>query len=105
MTQENQPSGLNLLATPELTRHPQPTYKTLRDNSPVMRLDGVGVLVSTWELVDEVLHDPQLYSSALTSGVLKNDRPLIPLQVDPPEHAKFRKTLDPPVRAQTNETS
>jgi cytochrome P450 len=95
MTQENQPSGLNLLATPELTRHPQPTYKTLRDNSPVMRLDGVGVLVSTWELVDEVLHDPQLYSSALSSGVLKNDRPLIPLQVDPPEHAKFRKILDP----------
>ena len=58
LTQENQPSGLNLLATPELTRHPQPTYKTLRDNSPVMRIDGIGVLVSTWELVDEVLHDP-----------------------------------------------
>jgi cytochrome P450 len=95
LTQENQPSGLNLLATPELTRQPQPTYKTLRDTSPVLRLDGVGVLVSTWELVDEVLHDPQLYSSALTSGVLKNDRPLIPLQVDPPEHAKFRKILDP----------
>ncbi|GAB5008865.1 cytochrome P450 [Mycobacterium avium] len=95
MTQENQPSGLNLLATPELTRQPQPTYKTLRDNSPVMRIDGIGVLVSTWELVDEVLHNPQLYSSALTSGVLKNDRPLIPLQVDPPEHAKFRKILDP----------
>ncbi|WP_460359083.1 hypothetical protein [Mycobacterium sp. ZZG] len=60
-----------------------------------MRIDGIGVLVSTWELVDEVLHNPQLFSSALTSGVLKNERPLIPLQVDPPAHGKFRKILDP----------
>jgi cytochrome P450 len=95
VTQEYETSGLNLLAAPELTRHPQPTYKMLRESSPVMRVDGIGVLVSTWELVDEVLHKPELYSSALTSGILKNDRPLIPLQIDPPEHGKFRKILDP----------
>ncbi|WP_406814961.1 cytochrome P450 [Mycobacterium sp. M23085] len=95
MTQENDSPGLGLLAAPELTRNPQPIYKMLRDSAPVMRVDGVGVLVSTWELVDEVLHNPQLYSSALTSGMLKNDRPLIPLQIDPPEHGKFRKILDP----------
>lgn len=95
MTQEYDVSGLGLLATPELTRDPQPTYKMLRDSAPVMRVDGIGVLVSTWELADEVLHDPKLYSSALTSGMLKNDRPLIPLQIDPPEHGKFRKILDP----------
>lgn len=95
MTQEQDLSGLGLLAAPELTRHPQPTYKMLRDSTPVMRVDGIGVLVSTWELVDEVLHNPALYSSALASGILKNDRPLIPLQVDPPEHGKFRKILDP----------
>ena len=95
MTQEQDLSGLGLLASPELTRHPQPTYKMLRDSAPVMRVDGIGVLVSTWELVDEVLHNPALYSSALASGILKNDRPLIPLQVDPPEHGKFRKILDP----------
>ncbi len=95
MTQEQDLSGLGLLAAPELTRHPQPTYRMLRDNAPVTRVDGIGVLVSTRDLVDVVLHDPQLYSSALTSGILKNDRPLIPLQVDPPEHGKFRKILDP----------
>jgi cytochrome P450 len=80
----------------------------LRESSPVMRVDGIGVLVSTWELVDEVLHKPELYSSALTSGVLKNDRPLIPLQIDPPEHGKFRKILDPlfaPKRMKALETS
>jgi cytochrome P450 len=95
MTQEQDLSGLGLLASPELTRHPQPTYTMLRESAPVMRVDGIGVLVSTWELVDEVLHNPALYSSALASGILKNDRPLIPLQVDPPEHGKFRKILDP----------
>jgi cytochrome P450 len=108
MTQENETSGLGLLAAPELTRHPQPTYKMLRDSSPVLRVDGIGVLVNTWELVDEVLHQPQLYSSALTSGVLKNERPLIPLQIDPPEHGKFRRILDPlfaPKRMKTLETS
>lgn len=108
VTQEYETSGLNLLAAPELTRHPQPTYKMLRDSSPVMRVDGIGVLVSTWELVDEVLHKPELYSSALTSGILKNDRPLIPLQIDPPEHGKFRKILDPlfaPKRMKSLETS
>ncbi|GLV10638.1 cytochrome P450 [Mycobacterium intracellulare subsp. chimaera] len=108
MTQEQDLSGLGLLAAPELTRNPQPTYKMLRDSAPVMRVDGIGVLVSTWELVDEVLHSPQLYSSALTSGILKNERPLIPLQIDPPEHRKFRKILDPlfaPKRMQALESS
>ena len=108
VTQEYETSGLNLLAAPELTRHPQPTYQMLRESSPVMRVDGIGVLVSTWDLVDEVLHKPELYSSALTSGILKNDRPLIPLQVDPPEHGKFRKILDPlfaPKRMKALETS
>lgn len=95
MTQEHDVSGLGLLAAPELTRNPQPTYKMLRESAPVMRVEGIGVLVSTWELVDQVLHNPQVYSSALTSGVLKNERPLIPLQIDPPEHGKFRKILDP----------
>lgn len=108
MTQEYETSGMNLLAAPELTRHPQPTYKMMRESSAVMRVEGIGVLVSTWELVDEVLHKPELYSSALTSGVLKNDRPLIPLQIDPPEHGKFRKILDPlfaPKRMKALETS
>jgi cytochrome P450 len=95
VTQPDQTEGLNLLASPELTRHPQPTYAALRASAPVMRVDGIGVLVTTWQLVDEVLHSPKVYSSALTSGILKNERPLIPLQIDPPAHGNFRKMLDP----------
>ena len=85
MAQENRPSGLHLLATAESTRHLQPTYKTVRDTSPDIRLHGVGVLFSTWELVS---HDLQLQSRALTSGVLKTTGCPIPRRVDP---ARARK--------------
>jgi hypothetical protein len=35
------------LMSPELARNPQPAYVMLREGSPVMRLDGVGVIVSS----------------------------------------------------------
>jgi hypothetical protein len=54
LTPQNDPSGLGILASPELTRHPQPTYKMLRDSTPVLRVDGIGVLVSTWKFADEL---------------------------------------------------
>ena len=79
----------------QLRSHPQPMYRALRDASPVVRVEGVGVLVNTWRLVDEVLHNPQVYSSAMMAGSLKDERPLIPLHVDPPDHGKFRRILDP----------
>ncbi|WP_236591276.1 cytochrome P450 [Mycobacterium paraintracellulare] len=108
MSQSGEPGGLNLLANAELTRRPQPTYKMLRESSPVMRVDGIGVLVSSWGLVDEVLHKPEIYSSAFSAASLKNERPLIPLQIDPPDHRKFRKILDPlfaPKKMQAREDS
>lgn len=86
---------LEWLRGAQLRGHPQPLYKALRDASPVVRVDGAGVLVNTWRLVDEVLHNPQVYSSAMMAGNLKNERPLIPLHLDPPDHGKFRRILDP----------
>ncbi len=35
------------------------------------------------------------FSSNMDAVDLKNKRPMIPLQIDPPEHKKFRKLLDP----------
>lgn len=83
------------LAGDEVGTNPHPIYAALRENSPVLQVDGVGTLVSSWSLVDEALHDTEVFSSALTAGDLKNERPLIPLQIDPPEHGKFRRILDP----------
>jgi cytochrome P450 len=80
---------------PETARHPQPSYKMLRDLMPVMRMDGTGVILSRRADIDEAFRNPDLFSSNMSAVDLKNVRPLIPLQIDPPDHKKFRKILDP----------
>jgi cytochrome P450 len=81
----------------ELAREPQPTYQALLLGSPTLRVDGIGIIANAREHVEHVLRNPELFSSDFTSGVgdLKNRRPLIPLQKDPPDHRKYRKILDP----------
>jgi cytochrome P450 len=82
-------------ASEALTRDPRPFYRMLRDTSPVLRINDSTVVVSTWPLVDEVLHSPSLFRTSQDANDFKNERPLVPLQINPPEHAKFRKILDP----------
>jgi cytochrome P450 len=42
-----------------------------------------------------VLRDPGLFSSSTSAHDLKTKRPLIPLQIDQPDHRRYRKLLDP----------
>ena len=56
---------------------------------------GHGVLLSRKEEIDEALRHPEIFSSNMDAVDLKNKRPMIPLQIDPPDHKKFRKLLDP----------
>ena len=79
----------------ETAANPQPMFKELRDAMPVMPVDGVGVVVTRKAEVDEVFRHPEIYSSNADAVDLKNRRPMIPLQIDPPEHKKYRKLLDP----------
>jgi cytochrome P450 len=81
--------------TPELARNPQPTYRALLADSPVLSVDGVGVVAASRSAIDEILHDPALFSSNMSATDLKTRRPLIPLQTDPPAQRKYRKILDP----------
>ncbi|MGA2472481.1 MAG: cytochrome P450 [Acidimicrobiales bacterium] len=83
---------------PEMAAHPQPVFKLMRDDMPVMEMDmgsGRGVLLSRKEEIDQALRHPEIFSSNMDAVDLKNKRPMIPLQIDPPEHKKFRKLLDP----------
>jgi cytochrome P450 len=84
---------------PEMARNPQPVFKILRDDSPVMTVDmpggGAGVVLSRKQEIDEALRHPEIFSSNMDAVDLKNKRPLIPLQIDPPDHRKFRRLLDP----------
>jgi cytochrome P450 len=75
---------------------PQRRYVSLIEQAPAMStMDGM-VMVNSRAAVDEALRDPSRFSSAYGGGiVLGNTRPLIPLSVDPPDHSKYRKILDP----------
>src|SRR5262245_53483307 len=97
MSERAQSDGVALaqLMSPELARSPQPTYAMLRESTPVLRVDGVGVVVTSRSGVDEVLRNPEVFSSNMSAHDLKTERPLIPLQIDPPAHRKYRRILDP----------
>jgi cytochrome P450 len=79
---------------PEMAAHPQPVYAAMRE-CPVMAVDDVGIVLSGKAEIDLALRHPEIFSSNMDAVDLKNARPLIPLQIDPPEHKKFRKLLDP----------
>lgn len=83
---------------PESLRNPQPMYKMMRDFAPVVHFDRgemAGTVVGLREDVLTVLRTPEIFSSNGDAVQIGQIRPLIPLQIDPPDHSKFRKLLDP----------
>ncbi len=92
------PEGVELFSLdPEANRHPQEMYRALRAAAPVLGLDGMGHVLTTKEAAMEAFRQPEVFSSAATVATLAMGavRPLIPLQIDPPDHLKYRKILDP----------
>ncbi|MEQ1786514.1 MAG: cytochrome P450 [Acidimicrobiales bacterium] len=80
----------------EALAHPQPLYKMLRDAAPVVHMEDMGMhIVGTEAEVREVLHNTEVFSSGFDAVAIGQVRPLIPLQIDPPEHRNYRKLLDP----------
>lgn len=73
---------------------PQPMYKALRESTPVFR-SPQAVVLSRLTDIEMALKHTELFSSNMDAVDLGNVRPLIPLQIDPPEHAKYRRILDP----------
>ena len=71
---------------------PHPTNHALAQQV-VVGLNG-SVMVASRELTTETLGKPEVFSSAdlVEQG---NTRPLIPLGVDPPDHGRYRRLLDP----------
>src|ERR1043166_2280650 len=88
---ESAPDGLDLFSSdPELNRHPQEMSRALRATAPVVGLAGMGHVLTTKEAAMEAFRRPEVFSSAATVDTLAMGavRPLIPLQIDPPEHVK-----------------
>lgn len=78
--------------------NPQAMYKMIRDTEPDPD-DEMSMMMASMpsrdSVVREVLRDPAVFSSQYDAVQIGQVRPLIPLQIDPPDHTKYRKLLDP----------
>ena len=83
-----------IFLSPEFNADPLPGYREAR-RCPVAH-DALmdTVLISRYADVLAALRDPETFSSELDAAAL-GQRPLIPLQVDPPRQTRFRRILDP----------
>jgi cytochrome P450 len=95
--------SFQMMMDPGFATDPRPYFDALRQAGGAARdeLEEPGctssVLVSCYHDVQATLRNPKVFSSRFGEGMggLGNDRPMIPLQIDPPEHKKYRKLLDP----------
>ena len=74
--------------------NPQPRYRAILEAGGAIRPIEGFVMAASRAAANEVLRNPGRFPSG---GIVElgNIRPLIPLSVDPPEHLKYRKILDP----------
>jgi cytochrome P450 len=78
----------------DFLEYPQPHYAKMRAHRPVLCVEGA-VQTTTRAALDTALRDAETFSSGMEGAPLGVERPLIPLQIDPPDHHKYRKLLDP----------
>jgi cytochrome P450 len=74
---------------------PQSIYDLMREHTPVLRTAQGGTIIARHEDVEFALRNADVFSSDMEAVSIGNVRPLIPLQVNPPEHVKYRRLLDP----------
>ena len=85
------PSAVIDLAT---SNDPRAVARELREN-PVVQIPDLFSLVTRRHDVEDALRQSSVFSWSAVGMDLGNIRPLIPLQIDPPKHVKYRRILDP----------
>jgi cytochrome P450 len=74
--------------------HPQPLFAQMRAaGKPIAA--GNQILAVRRVDVEEALREAEIYSSAQQVGRMGQVRPLLPMEVDAPDHRKYRKIIDP----------
>src|SRR5690348_3225828 len=91
---------MSLLFSSECANDPLPAYRTIREGCPVARGEGMfegtaAVYVTRYEDAVWALRHPEVFSSSFEAISIGQEQPLIPLQIDPPDHARYRRLLDP----------
>lgn len=77
----------------EVADAPWDVYARLRSaGAPIPT--PAGAIAATREDVEAVLHHAETFSSVQPPR-MGNVRPLLPMEIDPPDHRKYRKILDP----------
>jgi cytochrome P450 len=93
VTEEQMAEGNRLMAN-----EPAPVYRMMREMMAAVEFvdspaGPMGIICHRRD-IEEAFRHPEVFAS--TEAVdLSNIRPLIPLSIDPPEHKKYRKILDP----------
>ncbi|MHB8328398.1 MAG: cytochrome P450 [Acidimicrobiales bacterium] len=73
---------------------PRALARSLREQ-PVHKIGDMFTLVTRRADVEDALRKAGVFSWSAVGMDLGNVRPLIPLQIDPPQHVKYRRILDP----------
>ncbi|MEW6471522.1 MAG: cytochrome P450 [Actinomycetota bacterium] len=73
---------------------PAEAYRQFREAPPAFPIDDYW-MVARQAFVDAALHDPVVFSSKLAFDRLGAPIPLVPIAIDPPDHARYRRILDP----------
>lgn len=85
-----------------LASDPYPVFERLRAHAAPVRSEAYGGIwvVSRYEHVHTVVHDPTTFSSAVAGVALPGDQfdprqPLVPIEIDPPAHRPLRNLVNP----------
>lgn len=77
---------------------PRAAYRQLHEHCPVGRSPDAalpGVYVSGYDEVAWALRHPEVFSSSAEALEIGQSQPMIPVQVDPPLHTRYRALLNP----------
>ncbi|HEY3673552.1 MAG TPA: cytochrome P450 [Acidimicrobiia bacterium] len=69
-------------------------WNMVRDAGEVVEIDGA-VFLTSWAAVEEGARHPDVFSSKRAFDSLGSPLPLVPLAIDPPDHVRYRRLLDP----------
>jgi cytochrome P450 len=95
MSEHDEAVGIFASMLTEKVAEPQPMCRSLLDGGPVLQVTDTVVVAMSRAAVEEVLRNPDVFSSGQSATDLKARRPIIPMSIDPPAHRTYRKLLDP----------
>ncbi len=91
------PDIADLLFKPGVADDPSGAYRQLRRSCPVARATSPemsSVYLFDYESVSWALRHPEVFSSSAEALSIGQEQPLIPVQVDPPMHTRYRRLLN-----------